>query len=275
MTFRIRPAVPADSSAIALLMRTSVSARVRGITVMGSEKLHVFLAQQIETSESDAYVVGTLHERIIAMSAWRHAGESLLLNHLYVLPGFRGQGFGAALIVEYLGHFRRSQEQHLALDVFLENERARTWYRSWGMQVESRTSWNQVRMPNLVSGEGGEGGITGLSEADGAQARFGFSQFSLQTDLRAYTVGRLGDTLFRVGTFSILEDPTALRALSRLDAGRQLLCFGPLHECTAERFRPEMVVAESERLVCSCDRIQACLAARGVLTQRPRSSPVV
>ncbi len=275
MTFRIRPAVPADSLAIALLMKTGVSERVRSVTVMGSEKLHVFLAQQIETSESDVYVVGTLRERIIAMSAWRHAGERLLLNHLYILPNFRGQGFGTALIVEYLGRCRRPQEHHLALDVFLENERARSWYRSWGMQVESRTSWIRVRMPNLVSSEGRKGCITGLSDADDAQAKFGFSQFRLQTDLRAYTVGRLGDSLFRVDTFSILDDPTALRALSRLDAGRQLLCFGPLNQCTAERFGPELVVAESERLVCSCDRIQACLGTPGALSPRPRSSPVV
>ncbi len=130
-------------------------------------------------------------------------------------------------------------------------------------------------MPSLVSGEGTEGSITGLSEADYAQATYGFSQFELQTDISTYTVGRIGDSLFRVGTLSILEDGTALRALVRLDFRRQLLCLGSPDQCTAERFKCEMVVAESERLVCSCDYIQEFLNTDIVLRQDQPSSPVV
>lgn len=62
------------------------------------------------------------------------------LNHLYVLPRFRGQGFGTNLNLEILCRFRRLQERLVAFDVFPENERAQPWYRSWATQVESRPS---------------------------------------------------------------------------------------------------------------------------------------
>lgn len=242
---------------------------------MGSQKLHAFVTQQIKRSDGDVYMVGVLRRRIIAMCSWRNAGDRLILNHLYVLPRFRGQGFGTNLMLELLRRFRRPQQRQVAVDVFLENERARSWYRSWGMQVESRTSWLQVPMPNLASVDGVGWSITGLAEADDAQATYGFSQFTLRTDITTYTVGRLGHSLFRVGTFSILDDSAALRALVRLDSRRQLLCLGPSEQCPAERFRREMVVVESERLVSPCDHIQAVLSTHGALRQDRLPSRVV
>jgi len=52
------------------------------------------------------------------------------LNHLYKLPRFRGQGFDADLNLEILCRFRRLQERLVAIDIFLENERMRSWCRS-------------------------------------------------------------------------------------------------------------------------------------------------
>ena len=248
----IRPARVEDSEAIAVLMREGVSDQVRRITIMGSSHLSRYVADEIVGNNEDEYMVGTVRGLVVGMSSWRHTGTTFKLNHLYLAPEVRGQGLGTALILDGLEKVRRLEEEQLALDVFYDNPRARAWYRSWGMSPERHVRWIQLPLPPMDSQTALCCATSGLVESHEQHLRYGFSQFTLSTNVATYQIGRLGDGLFRTGSDAILRDPAALQGLTRIDSQRQLLCAEPVEDCAELPQRGAASVAESERLVSSC-----------------------
>ena len=248
----IRPARVEDSEAIAVLMREGVSDQVRRITIMGSPYIARFLADEVAANGEDVYVVGTVQGLVVGMCSWRHAGTTLQLNHLYLASDVRGQGLGAALILNGLQRVRRPEEQQLGLDVFYDNPRARAWYRLWGMSPERHVRWIQSPLPLLDHQDALSCDISELPESDERHLRYGFSQFTLSTTVATYRIGRLGHGLFRTGSGAILHDPAALQGLTRIDSQRQLLCAEPVKDDVEPTRRGVTPVAESERLIASC-----------------------
>jgi ribosomal protein S18 acetylase RimI-like enzyme len=248
----IRPARPGDSEAIAILMREGVSDQVRRITIMGSPHLARFIADELAANGSDEYIVGTMQEHVIGMCSWKHTDKTLHLNHLYLAPEVRGQGLGIALMLDGLSRIPRTPEHNLSADVFFDNPRVQAWYRSLNMRPEKHFHWIQLPLPTLKSGGEFRCTISGLAEAAANHFRYGFSQVALSTNSANYQVDRLGSGLFRVGMFSILQDPAALQGLTRFDAERQLLCIGSAEDYADLSPGANTLVAESERLVSSC-----------------------
>jgi ribosomal protein S18 acetylase RimI-like enzyme len=248
----IRPAGSKDSEAIAALMREGVSEQVRRITILGSPYLARFIADELTRNKNDEYVVCTVREQVVGMCAWRHTDTALHLNHLYLAQNVRGQGLGTALLLDELSRIRRASQHKLSTDVFFDTPRAQAWYRSLSMRSEKHAHWIQVSLPRSISNGERRCTISGVEEAAADHLRYGFSHFVLTTDSSSYQVGRLGPDLFRIGTFAILQDPTALQGLARFDAERQLVCSGPAGDCAALSPGTNAVVAESERLVSSC-----------------------
>lgn len=248
----IRPARPADSETISVLMRVGVSDAVRGITIMGSSHLSRYVADEIVGNNVDEYMVGMVRGLVVGMSSWRHTGTTLQLNHLYLAPEVRGQSLGTALILDGLEKVRRLEEEQLALDVFYDNPRARAWYRSWGMSPERHVRWIQLPLPPMDSQTALCCATSGLVESHERHLRYGFSQFTLSTNVATYQIGRLGHGLFRTGSSAILHDPAALQGLTRIDSQRQLLCAEPVEDDAEPIRRGATSVAESERLVSSC-----------------------
>lgn len=247
----IRPAISNDSEAIARLMATGVSDVVRRITIMGSPQLAHFIADEIGTNGGDEYVVGTVQERVVGMSSWRHTGTTLQLNHLYLATDVRGHGMGTALVLDGLHRVRQTREQQLSLDNFSDNPHARAWYESWNMRSEREVQWIQQSLPPLDHANF-HCTIAGLSAADRRHQRYGFSQIILETSLARYQIGRLGPGLFRAGTCAILQDAAALQGLRRLDGERQLLCLHSAGDCAELASGTATLVAESARLVAPC-----------------------
>jgi hypothetical protein len=99
----------------------------------------------------------------------------------------------------------------------------------------------------------------GWDEAEARQRRYGFSTFTISTGRAVHRIGRLGERLFRCGTFGILDDAGALEELARLDPGRHLLCVGPAEEVPAAAFPSGSIVARSERLTAPCEDVIARL----------------
>ncbi len=89
-------------------------------------------------------------------------------------------------------------------------------------------------------------------QANPDHTRVGFSQFSLCTAVRTYSIGRLGESLFRCGGSDILNDPCALGALVTLDPCRDLLCID-----RSERLTPD--IATKGRIVARSERLMVCL----------------
>ncbi|MFO0700482.1 MAG: GNAT family N-acetyltransferase [Nitrospira sp.] len=248
----IRPARPGDSEAIAALMREGVSDQVRRITIMGSPHLGCYIADEITAQRGDEYVVGTMQGHVIGMSSWRHRGTMLQLNHLYLASDVCGQGLGTALVLDGLRRIRRAEEHLLSLDVFYDNPRARAWYRSWGMSPDHHVRWIQLPFPSGEFKEALRWTVSGMTESHARYLRYGFSQFTLSTDLATYQIGRLSHGLFRVSAGSILRDPAALQGLTRIDLRRQLLCVGSVDDTAEPLSKAAQLIAESERLVSSC-----------------------
>jgi hypothetical protein len=90
----------------------------------------------------------------------------------------------------------------ISLDVFDDNLRALKWYGRLGFQVRQTSEFIEV-MPPVIAPEG-VACISDLPQTDSCHERFGFSKFFVTTTRRRYSVGRIGDTWFR------LDDPAAL-----------------------------------------------------------------
>ena len=262
----IRPARPGDSEAIAALMREGVSDQVRRITILGSPYLARFIADELAGNKNDEYVVCTVREWVVGMSAWKHSDTTLHLNYIDVAPDVRGQGLGTALMLDGLRRIRRTPQRILSIDVFSDTPRAHAWYRSLSMRSEKHFYWIQLPLLLLKSGGDLRCTISGLDEAAAAHFRYGFSHITLTTNSASYQVGRLGPDLFRVGTFAILQDPAALQGLARFDAERQLVCIGSAEDCTNLSLGANSLVAESDRLVSFCatvlEHLESSLSSR-------------
>ena len=275
MEDHIRSARVGDSEAIATLMRKGVSDAVRHITIMGSPHLAHYIADEIAAKTGDEYVVGTRQGQVVGMSSWRHTGMILQLNHLYLAPEFRGRGLGTALILDGLQRVRRSEEHKLALDVFYDNPRARAWYRSWGMNCEHQARWIQLPLSAVGSQESLHYTVSGMTESNVRHLRYGFSRFTLSTTSATYHIGRLGQGLFRVSAGSILHDPAALQGLNEIDPERQLLCVGSVDDTAESLLKGARRIAESERLVSSCEAVREHLESSLSRRQQMRRTVLV
>jgi ribosomal protein S18 acetylase RimI-like enzyme len=262
----IRPARPGDSEAIAALMCGGVSDQVRRITILGSPYLARFIADELAGNKNDEYVVCTVREWVVGMSAWKHSDTTLHLNYIDVAPDVRGQGLGTALMLDGLRRIRRTPQRILSIDVFSDTPRAHAWYRSLHLRSEKHVQWIQLPLPSSKPGGDFHCAISGLDEAAAAHFRYGFSHITLTTNSASYQVGRLGPDLFRVGTFAILQDPAALQGLARFDAERQLVCIGSAEDCTNLSLGANSLVAESDRLVSFCatvlEHLESSLSSR-------------
>ena len=117
----IRTAGPGDSEAITALMREIASKEVRRITILGSQYLARFIADELAENKNDEYVMCTVRERVVGMCGWRHTDTALHLNHISVAPDMHGQGLGAALMLDGLRRIRRASQHKLSTDVFFRH----------------------------------------------------------------------------------------------------------------------------------------------------------
>lgn len=157
----------------------------------------------------------------------------------------------------------------LSVDVYEDNIRAATWYRSLGLEPVARRLL--MALP-VAAGTDGRSVWTStyLGEADEVYARYGFSQFTLTTERGAYAIGRLGSSYFR-SPAALLDDEAAHVALRRLDPHRRVLCIdGPeWWEAASERGavllgRTVRLQAPIEQVVARLDRVLSASGSESV-----------
>ena len=225
------PAMPAHAGAICRLVRDGLPLNVLPLTIYGCLGVQAYLEEVIKAQAGDRlFLVGMHKENVAGVAEWRKAHDHLFLNHLYVCEPSRGRGLGRLLFVEGMRRLADSSRSTIFLDVFSDNIRTRAWYASLGFTPVSEQVWRltPLRPPSPRLQE--PCSTRGLSEADRAHARYGFSEFDLVTAEITYRIGRIGDGLFRSTTPSLLDDDTAQEALSALDGSRALLTIGPSSE---------------------------------------------
>ena len=93
----------------------------------------ILVAQQAGQVVAAAYVS--------TIMSVEHGGESVWLEEIYVLPEFREQGVGSALVHAALDHARAAGYRAIDLEVDATHERAANLYERLGFVRMSRTRY--------------------------------------------------------------------------------------------------------------------------------------
>jgi len=222
-------AAPDDAGAILDIVSQTTPAHVLACTPLGAAGAHAYVTALIEHRRTGADRVWTVmrtdEDAVVGFIEIRLAIEDLFINHVHIRPEWQGQGIGSLLFRESLEMLDFPSIKRLELDVFVpDNQRAYGWYSRLGFTPLYRSAWMTTPLPpgNTLS----RFRIRGLAQAQCIQAKYGFSQFTVQTEQGVYEVGRLGENLFRVSEPYLLADPGALAALNHIAPISRLLIIG-------------------------------------------------
>jgi ribosomal protein S18 acetylase RimI-like enzyme len=246
---QIRFAEPRDAAQIANLFSRGFRPDVARLLIYGcegaSEYIRMQLASGIPTAESAYFVAQTPNDGIIGAAELRRQSNRLLLNYIAVHPGHRGQHVGAILFSAAVGMSGVSSGQ-IGLDVLHDNVRALQWYSRLGFATRTSAEFLEIAPPSGADEEPAY--VSGLPQADLCQERFGFSRFNLITRKGTFSVGRIGDTWFRLTDVAAVGNPAIFAALNLLDPGRRIFAVVP-----ASSAPPAQVV----RLLAKTHRMEA------------------
>jgi hypothetical protein len=202
------------------------------------------LAYHVPSSES-AYFVAQSTGGIIGAAELRRQPNRLFLNDIAVHQNYRGKGVGATLLSAAVQTSGVSSGQ-IGLDVFHDNVRALQWYCRLGFAISTSAEFVEVGPPSEAEEEPAY--LSGLPQADLCQERFGFSRFSVITMKGTFSVGRIGDTWFRLTDIAALGSPSVFASLRLLDPARRIFAIVP-----ASSAPPAQVV----RLLATTHRMRA------------------
>lgn len=258
----VRLAVPEDSENIVKIFRSSFPRKLLSSTIFGCTGIREFLRDTIrtQTAGTSVFFVSEDRDAVLGFCELRRMPNSLLLNHIYLLPEARGRGLGRSLLREGIGLARDQRQRFLSLDVFTDNLVAKKWYESLGLVLQAVQVWINVPLTPVDGEKEHWWTVSGLPEADRIHDIYGFSCFTLQTQSGNYGIGRLGTTLFRSTTVDILDDSSALVALFTLDCNRRLLCIGNGRNGNKAHTDNNAIIARSQRLAGDLDSVLGMLA---------------
>jgi ribosomal protein S18 acetylase RimI-like enzyme len=224
---QIRFAEPRDATHIADLFSSGFDPDVARLLIYGckgvSEYIRMQLASGIPTTES-AYFVAQASDSIIGAAELRRQSSRLHLNYIAVHPSHRGQRVGAILFSAAVG-MSGVRSGQIGLDVLRDNVRALQWYSRLGFAAKRSVEFLELAPPSGADEEPVY--VSGLPQADLCQERFGFSSFNLITRKGTFSVGRIGDTWFRLTDPAAVGNPTIFAALNFLDPERRIFAVVP------------------------------------------------
>ena len=245
---QIRFAEPGDAAQIADLFSSGFPPNFTQLLIYGcrgaSEYIRMQLTSGIPTVES-AYFVAQAQGCIIGAAEIRRQSNMLLLNYIGVNPEYRGQRVGAILFSAAVGLLGVSTGE-IGLDVLHENTRALQWYTRLGFATRTCADFIELAPPGGTDEVPAY--VSGLPQADLCQERFGFSNFNLSTRRETFSVGRIGDTWFRLNHLAAVGSPAVFATLNQLDPGRRIFAVVP-----ASSAPPAQVV----RLLATTHRMEA------------------
>lgn len=223
----VRPANRDDGQRIAEILQSCFDRDLLEYTIYISDNLNDYLRDTIALrglGENSYYFVYENEDEIKGFAEFRSDAETVFLNNIFIMPEYRSIGGGSELLKIGLCELSYTGQKFVALDVFSNNAAARRWYSALGFKPVFRQVWAQFSLPKMDAG--GWWSASGLPQADRVHDAYGFSSFSLQTDSSTYSIGRLGESLFRISSPEIFDDYSALRALNAIGPSRSLLYIG-------------------------------------------------
>ncbi len=151
----IRPAMPADAEAIALVAVDAQAPHAEAhpgvFKPPSSECFPPAEIRALMASPDRAFVVATYGDAVVGYAyaevqrrpdtAVRFATVQLYVHQMGVLTPFRGQRIGSELLLALRDLARARGISRLALDVWRFNSRARSFYEAHGFEVYQERMW--------------------------------------------------------------------------------------------------------------------------------------
>ncbi len=139
----LRPAIPADAAAVADVHLAARAAAPMPAAARSDEEVRAWLAGRVAGGAGDEVWVAETGGSVVGYARFTRTW----LDDLYVAPGRRRQGVGAAL----LGVVKARHPAGFGLWVFEENAPARAFYAAHGLVETDRTDGadNDERAPDV------------------------------------------------------------------------------------------------------------------------------
>lgn len=232
---RVCAARPPDAEAIVSIIRLGFEPEVLDSTIYGCSGIVMFIQQLLllpEQLTSRCYLVAWLgNEPVGVLDA--SLSDTAFVNYISVLPTFRHQGVGRALMACLVVRAsERSRATHVVLDVLESNVAARRWYQGLGFSPQALLHWWAADLPSSEKPVHPVADVKGFPFAVCSHRRYGFANLQVVTAKAVHTVGLLGARYFRIGPQGTWDDDL-LNALRDLDRQRQALIHADSGSCMA------------------------------------------
>jgi ribosomal protein S18 acetylase RimI-like enzyme len=249
--FIVRLATAADAGEILRILRESFDQVLLPYTIWTTEGSSAYLRDLLAFNASTTAVIYTVAQvdgEVVGFTEFRRGHRHLFLNHIHIQTSCRGNGMGRRLLLESLGLVSTGEPFRIELDVIETNEPAYRWYRSLGFKFVEGRIWAEIDGWPGACDDSQLAFFDGMAPANCLQARYGFSQFFVQTSAGSVSVGRIGEELYRITAATMLRDGAGLRLLYHLDPVRRLFCLVPTVDYEREVSVSNRVLGQSHRL---------------------------
>ena len=232
MSIDYRKAESGDVNAIVNLVKRAFFAVNIDMMIWGCSGIDRYLADLIlaeELSDISVYVAAD-HNKIVAVAQLKRmpSARQLYLNYICTDVAYQRKNIGSNLL-DHSIKVESDGFDTIVLDVFVKNTIAYNWYINFGFKPILIKEWFVAKVKNL---DQGTGYISDLPQSNLCFAKYGFSQFTVSTKTKNYSVGLLGENYFRISDEEILYDPEAITTLYEYSKTRNILL---ITETTAER----------------------------------------
>lgn len=224
----VRAAVPEDAEQMAQVMRGGFEDKWIRLSIYAYHGIADFIRQQIRIADMGAdtvYAVAVSGSRVVGVVEMRRTPAALFMGYISVAPEARSAGVGKRLIAAAAAIAGPIGRQTMELDVLDIEDGAKTWYERMGFVMRYRGRW--WLQPLEKPAQPAMGLLCNYPQSETCHARYGFSTLNIRTAQGDYSIGRLGDELFRITQPAALTDPGVLTALCTLDSSCRVFSILP------------------------------------------------
>lgn len=217
---RLRAMTSDDTPEVASLLSSSFEERVRPYVPYCRPGVEHYLATTARHpaafTDHHLYVAVTDDDRVAGFAEFRSlVPASDLLSYICVAPDARGLGLAEALIRHHVDG--RPGLDHVQLDVFADNQPARSLYRRLGFHDVSSTDWWSRPLP--AGGNGQDGGSLHVRDwhvSHAVRERYGFCMVDVDWAGSSHRLGLPSPTVVRVPDEQLFRDDDLLSGLRHL-----------------------------------------------------------
>jgi ribosomal protein S18 acetylase RimI-like enzyme len=248
LKYCVRHAHAKDAECIFSLLNESFSHDFLQCTFFGYEGSIKWLSEELSLPSVLQYpvrLVATTAGVVIGYVDLFRTGNDLFLSYIAVNANYQNKKIGKKLFLYALRQARWQESNQVVLDVLADNEVVINWYQMLGFEKIGGSKWV---IKDLVVSTDEPGKINGYAVSRASQGVYGFSRFSIHTDIGVRTVDLLGKKIFRV-VDGLELDGQLIATLKRIDPQRKIIERCDLFENNfLQDNKEENVIARTIRL---------------------------